>query len=270
MKISSSFNPPRIWWCATGPLTFLPIHAAGLYNTREAGFKISDFVTSSYTPTLTALVEPSLLAHRAFQGLLAVSQPCTPGLPRLPNAEKELKLIEKLGSTVMGLHVHSLPSELATRESVIDSMGKYSWVHLACHAVQDTFEPTQSAFWLQNGCLTLSTIITKSFPHADFAFLSACETATGDKNLSEEAVHLAAGMLAAGYRSVIATMWSIMDDHAPLVAEEVYSHLICDPEPDGTQAAHALHHAVRCLREQLEESGKPSFLFWVPFIHVGI
>lgn len=270
MKISSSFNPPRIWWCATGPLTFLPIHAAGLYNTREAGFKISDFVTSSYTPTLTALVEPSLLAHRAFQGLLAVSQPCTPGLPRLPNAEKELKLIEKLGSTVMGLHVHSLPSELATRESVIDSMGKYSWVHLACHAVQDTFEPTQSAFCLQNGCLTLSTIITKSFPHADFAFLSACETATGDKNLSEEAVHLAAGMLAAGYRSVIATMWSIMDDHAPLVAEEVYSHLICDPEPDGTQAAHALHHAVRCLREQLEESGKPSFLFWVPFIHVGI
>jgi CHAT domain-containing protein len=270
MKISSSFNPPRIWWCATGPLTFLPIHAAGLYNTREAGFKISDFVTSSYTPTLTALVEPSLLAHRAFQGLLAVSQPCTPGLPRLPNAEKELKLIEKLGSTVMGLHVHSLPSELATPESVIDSMGKYSWVHLACHAVQDTFEPTQSAFCLQNGCLTLSTIITKSFPHADFAFLSACETATGDKNLSEEAVHLAAGMLAAGYRSVIATMWSIMDDHAPLVAEEVYSHLICDPEPDGTQAAHALHHAVRCLREQLEESGKPSFLFWVPFIHVGI
>jgi CHAT domain-containing protein len=270
MKISSSFDPPRIWWCATGPLTFLPIHAAGLYNTKEAGFKISDFVTSSYTPTLTALLEPPLIAHRTFQGLLGVSQPCTPGLSRLPNAEKELELIEKLGSTVTGLRVHSLPAELATRESVIGSMERYSWVHLACHAVQDTSEPTQSAFCLQNGRLTLSTIITKSFPHADFAFLSACQTATGDKNLSEEAVHLAAGMLAAGYRSVIATMWSIMDDDAPLVAEEVYSRLVRGPEPNSAQAAHALHHAVRRLREQLEESGKPSFLFWIPFIHVGI
>ncbi|KIM84236.1 hypothetical protein PILCRDRAFT_6509 [Piloderma croceum F 1598] len=61
-----SFDPSRIWWCATDPFTFLPIHAAGLYNTRDAGFKISDFVISSYTPTLTALLEPPLIAHRAF------------------------------------------------------------------------------------------------------------------------------------------------------------------------------------------------------------
>ena len=64
--------------------------------------------------------------------------------------------------------------------------------------------PSESAFCLQNGRLTLSTIITKSFPHADFAFLSESaslrQTAAGDKNLSEGAVRLAAGMLAAGYR----------------------------------------------------------------------
>jgi CHAT domain-containing protein len=118
--------------------------------------------------------------------------------------------------------------------------------------------------------LTLSGIITGSFPHADFAFLSARQTATGDENLPEEVVPLAAGMLAAGYRSVIATMWSIMDDHAPLVVPEVYSHLICSTEPDSTRAAHALHHAVKQLREQLEGDGKSSFLSWVPFIHVGM
>ena len=99
MKISSSFDPPRIWWCATGPLAFLPIHAAGLYNTMEAGFKISDFVTSSYTPTLTALLEPPFIAHRDFQGLLGVSQPCTPGLSQLPNAKKELTQIKRIGSS---------------------------------------------------------------------------------------------------------------------------------------------------------------------------
>ncbi|KIM72304.1 hypothetical protein PILCRDRAFT_81996 [Piloderma croceum F 1598] len=265
--ISNTTDPPRIWWCATGPLTFLPIHAAGLYNTHDIGFKISDFVTSSYTPTLTALLKPAHPSLRTFQGLLVVSQPCTPGLSRLPNAEKELVQIEQLGSS---LHVHSILGDLATVESIIEKMEKHSWVHMACHAVQDISEPTQSAFCLQDGHLTLSKIITKSFPHADFAFLSACQTATGNENLSEEAVHLAAGMMAAGYKSVIATMWSIMDDDAPLVAAEVYSHLIHGSEPNSTQAAHALHHAVQRLREHLEESGKPSFLSWVPFIHVGI
>ncbi|KAI0082963.1 hypothetical protein BDY19DRAFT_981531, partial [Irpex rosettiformis] len=52
-------------------------------------------------------------------------------------------------------------------------------------------------------------------PNADLAVLSACQTATGDEKLSEEAVHLAAGMLNIGYKSVIGTMWSISDYIAP-------------------------------------------------------
>jgi CHAT domain-containing protein len=89
-------------------------------------------------------------------------------------------------------------------------METHSWIHFACHAVQES-KPTKSAFCLHDKHLELSTIITKSFPYADFAFLSACQTATGDENLSEEAVHLAAGLMLAGYRGVIATMWSIKD-----------------------------------------------------------
>ena len=49
-------DPPRIWWCATGPLAFLLIHAAGIYNKGKTGLNISDYVVSSYTPTLTALI----------------------------------------------------------------------------------------------------------------------------------------------------------------------------------------------------------------------
>ena len=79
------------------------------------------------------------------------------------------------------------------------------WVHLACHGIQDVGDPTKSALLLQDGRLELSQIIKKSFPHADFAFLSACQTATGDPGRPEEAIPLAAGMLLAGYRSVVAT-----------------------------------------------------------------
>jgi CHAT domain-containing protein len=110
-------------------------------------------------------------------------------------------------------------------------------------------------------------ITTKSFSQVDFAFLSACQTATGDEKLSEEAIHLAAGLMLAGYCGVIGTMWSIADGDAPVVAGHVYDELFDNTEPDSTKAALALHRAVRCLRQQVGDS---AFLSWVPFIHVGI
>ena len=51
-------------------------------------------------------------------------------------------------------------------------------------------------------------------PNAELAFLSACQTAAGDEKTPEESAHLAAGMLAVGFKGVVATMWSI---HVPLV-----------------------------------------------------
>ena len=125
----------------------------------------------------------------------------------------------------------------------------------------------QSAFCLYDERLLLAKLITHYFPQADFAFLSACQTATGDELLSEEAVHLAAGMMMAGYRSVIATMWSIRDEDAPLVAGKVYSHLFADDEPDSSKAAVALHYAVRELQEKV---GMDNFIAWVPYIQIGV
>jgi len=44
---------PHITWCPTGPLAFLPLHAAGMYT--DGGQAIMDYVVSSYTTTLEAL-----------------------------------------------------------------------------------------------------------------------------------------------------------------------------------------------------------------------
>jgi CHAT domain-containing protein len=142
------------------------------------------------------------------------------------------------------------------------------WVHFACHGVQDVLYPTESALLLAGSSrLTLSSIIQLALPHADLAFLSACHTATGDQDLQEESVHLAAGMLLAGYRGVIATMWTIMDNDAPQIARDVYEQLFKITPPNPTHAAEALHVAVQKLRH---ESGKKSFFHWVPFIHFGV
>ncbi|KAJ6582422.1 CHAT domain-containing protein, partial [Mycena capillaripes] len=142
-------------------------------------------------------------------------------------------------------------------------------VHFAFNGVQDRSTPTESALLLAGSSkLTLERIIQLNLPHADLVFLSACQTATGDKELRGESVHLAAGMLLARYRGVIATMWSIMDNDAPQVAKDVYEHLFKTLPPDSTRAAEALHVAVKNLRES--SGGKKSFFHWVPFIHVWV
>jgi CHAT domain-containing protein len=80
-------------------------------------------------------------------------------------------------------------------------------VHLACHGIQDNSDATQSGFCLGDGRLTISRLMELKFDKAYLAFLSACETAKGDSQHPDQAMHLAAAMLFAGFKGVIATMW---------------------------------------------------------------
>jgi CHAT domain-containing protein len=159
-----------------------------------------------------------------------------------------------------------------TVEEGLEYMDKFSSIHLASHASQDQREPLKSRFLFHNGPLTLSNIMQKNLKNADLAFLSACETSAGEEKLSEEVVHLAAGMLAAGYRRVVATMWSIGDYHAPEVATDFYDYLLRQQHGsgfDGSQSAYALHYATQRLRKRLDNSSK-SLLAWTPYVHYGL
>ncbi|TDL19658.1 hypothetical protein BD410DRAFT_773568 [Rickenella mellea] len=254
----------HICWCPTGPLMFLPIHAAGLYNADgSASVSLADVAVSSYTPTLSALLNRSPQKDKtpAFK-FLAIIQPNTPGARRLPGTVEELKCIQNHVPT-SSLRILNGPD--ATTTTVLSSMEECSWVHLACHGVQDASDPMKSGLLLQDGRLHLSKIIQKHITHGEFAFLSACQTATGDERRPEEAIHLAAGMLVAGFKGVIGTMWSIRDNDAPFVADKVYGRLLKNGKPSGVYPAVALHEAVQELRKR---SG-PNFSLWVPFIYMG-
>jgi CHAT domain-containing protein len=196
-------------------------------------------------------------------------------MPVILGVDEETDNLQKLMKG-HGLSVQRLSGNDATVENAKKEMSSFHWVHLACHATQEPLRPLTSAFHLLDGQLSLSDIIKLKVPDADLAFLSACETSTGDKQLSDEAVHLAAGMLAAGYRSVVSTMWSIRDSNAIDVAESFYSDLINRAKkggkawPDSTGAAHAIHHATQCLRKRFGDKNNRSLLRWVPYVHFGL
>jgi len=238
----------------------LPIHAAGIYE-AEIGDKLSDYVISSYTPTLAAILDQSAPKMGDNFKILTIAQPSTPNATPIPKTEDEVKLVQILARN---LAVVSLMNEEATVERVLREMRDTDWVHVACHGKQETDKPMGSGLLLHDNILKLSEIVKHTLPRADFAFLSACQTAAGDERLADESVHLAASMFMAGYRGVIVAMWSIRDEDGPQVAEDVYRRILKDGKPNRKDAAHALHDAVKRLRE----SGT-GFVYWAPFIHVG-
>ncbi|KZV67445.1 hypothetical protein PENSPDRAFT_583940, partial [Peniophora sp. CONT] len=263
---------PHIVWCPTGPLMQLPLHAAGIYDEPD-GPRVYDFVVSSYTPSLSALA-------RSFQGgsvthatrnMLIVTQPSTPGHMPLPGTVHEGNRLQNILST-SEIMSNWLNDETATVHEVRAVIKQYSWIHLACHGSQNRADVTQSAFHLFDGSLTLADLMGTAADDAELAFLSACETAVGDEEIPEESAHLAAGMLAVGFKGVIATMWSIQDADAPIVVEAYYKELLAlrgsgTLGKGETGAAYALHEATRVLRERV---GEDRFMRWVPFVHFGI
>ena len=234
-------------------------------------------MVSSYTPTVSALLEKvkALKIERPRTSkVLLVSQPHTPGLSPIPGTTQEIGAVrEKLGTEAC--ESLCLEGSVATVSQVKQEMGLCGWVHLACHASQATHDPLKSGFFLHDGRLELLDIMKQKIPHCELAFLSACQTSTGDEKLSEEAVHLAAGMLAAGYQGVVATMWSIRDKYAPEVAGAFYEYLLekgmdkGNARLDCSSAAYALHHAMQCLRKKIGDS-EGALLTWVPYVHFGL
>lgn len=283
----------RIWFCPTGPLTFLPIHAAGIYDSSGDATTIFDYVIPSYIPTVSSLITAANSRHPSASvstsaplrpSVLVLSVPNSPGLPKIEGTIKEADTIQRIADKAGVPNVVQKGTD-ATVQSSLALMQDHSIVHFACHASQNKTDPLKSCFYLTDGQLSLSTVIAQHSRDAtgsgsrthDLAFLSACQTSTGSKSLSEEAVHLAAGMLAAGYRGVVATMWSIPDEYAPAIAEAFYESLFeeqsrtHDPNSiEETRAAQALVKSVRKLHNRLGYDKPNAFLAWVPYLHFGL
>ncbi|MFI6372013.1 CHAT domain-containing protein [Streptomyces sp. NPDC050546] len=253
---------PRVWWCPTGPLGLLPLHAAGHH---PGGVTTADRVISSYTPTLGALIHARFRPPAApgSRKVLAVGMSRTPPsadeeLGDLPAVPRELETLrERLGDDLLVLR-----DEQARCDRVKTAVRHRPWAHFACHGTHDSADPTRSGIVLGDGRLSVLDVAAEPVEGAELAFLSACHTARGRVDVADEAMHVAAAFHMAGYRHVIGTLWAVRDPIAPQVARAVYSGLGEDP----SAAAVALHDAVTELRTGANPAPLAT---WASYLHIG-
>ncbi|GAB1818584.1 CHAT domain-containing protein [Herbidospora sp. RD11066] len=251
---------PRLWWCPTGLLTLLPLHAAG---DHEAGGPnrptVLDRVVSSYTPTLRVLVEARkpLPVDGPPENLVLVTVAEAPDAPTLRMVDETRDRL----SGRFGAGCTELSGPEATRERVREALARYRWVHLTCHGIQNLDDPSQGGLWLADGLLTIAEIGAGDH-QAEFVFLMACKTATGGVALADEAITLAAALHYTGFRHVIGTLWTVYEGAALRMATEIYGD---DPDLpfEPGRSASLLHRAQREMRES------ERLTTWSPFIHIG-
>jgi tetratricopeptide (TPR) repeat protein len=200
---------PRVWWCVTGSLTFLPIHAAGITE-GGAAESASNYFVSSYIPTLSALSKSradwSSISRNMLTGVLAACRDFVDWTP-LTSVEQEIEVTYACfrDASAQVVHLSSPNTTVQVLREALEGQSAHI-LHLACHGLQAA-SALDSAFLLSDGRLTIQDLMSIRLPNAVLAFLSACQTARGSEHLPDQAVHLAASMLFCGFRSVIGTMW---------------------------------------------------------------
>ncbi|MFG1608125.1 CHAT domain-containing protein [Actinoplanes sp. NPDC049265] len=256
---------PRLWWIPTGPLVDLPLHAAGHHDRPGDGRSVLDRAVSSYLPTVRTLPGPPETPRGATAAdrpvpppLLVVALGRTPGAADLPQAATEAAAVRGLlpSATV-------LADEEATWAAVRAQLPAHRWVHFACHITRSAVRTDEIRLLLydhERRAVTPADIAALRIPGAELAYLSACDSARSTDRLADEAVHVAGAFRMAGYRHVIATMWTLGDRPAAQVAAAVYPALL-----RGNGAAEALDAAVGALRERYPAT--PSR--WAAHVHVG-
>ncbi|KAL5478973.1 hypothetical protein ACEPAI_2260 [Sanghuangporus weigelae] len=257
----------RIWWCPTSVLSALPFHAAGPYQGADGTEKylLDDYI-SSYTPTIKSLITARSGVADGDGRMLFIAD------TKLPSAKKEKDTIRRIRRIDK-----QLLDDQATPEVVLRRLRRVQWVHFVCHGLLDE-EPFNSSLMLSGGNLTLLDIARANLPNAELAFLSACHTAEQHpKAAMDEVLHLSSAMQFCGFRSVIGTMWQLLDRDGPFFSLSIYTDLmreLGEGEVRFKRAAAAVREAALRLKERGDEGldglrVEMKAERWVNLVHIG-
>ncbi|WP_339035204.1 CHAT domain-containing tetratricopeptide repeat protein [Bradyrhizobium symbiodeficiens] len=197
------------------------------------------------------------------------------GLPSLPETAGELQAVAralgaspqddvKLGSAATVTSVSTLPLDqyrvvdFATHGLVA---GEVSGLSEPALVLTLPDKPTSD----DDGLLTASRI-AKLKLDADWAVLSACNTAAGDKPGAEGLSGLARAFFYAGARALLVSHWPVDSDAAVRLTTGAFSELAAHP---GIGRAEALRRSMKALIADRSSSRNADPAVWAPFVLVG-
>jgi CHAT domain-containing protein len=186
-------------------------------------------------------------------------------LNNLPAARQEL--ID--ASRVLGARNSVLLTGLnATKTAFVhESLGDFSIIHFAAHAIVAPKFPERSALILgraphsKDDGLLQARDIAKLNLNANLVTLSACDTANGKLEGEEGVTSLVQAFLLAGAKSVLASVWKVDDASTAALMKQFYTHIA-----QGEDEASALRDAELDLLNQLDN---PAPAYWAGFILTG-
>ena len=267
--VEEALTKPEIVIIPDGPLFFVPFAALK----DKSGKFLSETKSVRLGPSLTTLklLKECPAEKHCKQGALIVGGP-TPGkvmyrgkemrFSKLPFARQEANMV----GDVLG--EKALTGSLATKDEFKRRLQEgVAIIHIATHGDATTgelvFAPGPSAVKKvpteEDYLLTVNEIYSSAI-NAQLVVLSCCHSGLGEIK-AEGVVGLTRAFLAAGARSVLASLWAIDDAATYYFMKSFYQHLI-----SGESASASLQQAMKEMRKI---RGWSHPYFWAPFFIVG-
>ena len=205
---------------------------------------------------------PETIRGRVLRGMADLS-----GL-RLHDLPQTREEVEEIGKIVGSDSIVLLGRDATETKFKKEPLDQFRVLHLAVHGFADTQYPERSALVLgtdaksgDDGLLQVREIIRLRL-NADLTTLSACDTGVGKLQGQEGVSNLVEAFLAAGSKSVVASLWSADDTFASALMQRFYERLA-----EGENTSSALRHAKLDLLAKYGDQLSP--FYWAAFITVG-
>jgi CHAT domain-containing protein len=243
-------------WLRGGKLVLVPhesLHQLPLHALFDGEKYLIDRFAVSYAPSAAvyALCREAVSPERpAGEGVSLIM-----GVPdaRAPLIEDEVRQLADI------LPQPELYVGGDARREVLERRGPRSrLLHIATHGRFREDNPMFSAIRMGDGYLTLYDLYGMRLP-VDLAALSGCSTGLSVAASGDELMGLVRGLLHAGARSLLLTLWDVHDRTTADFMRCFYRQYAAD-----RNAAAALGNAVREIRAE-----HPHPYYWAPFVVVG-
>lgn len=237
----------------------------------------------SYAPSATVLLRAGRAVAQATDLCLAVGY--DGGSDRkLRHVEPEAETVAAICGSSQAWHGHT-----GIQQQLRSVVGRYRWLHFACHGEFDHDDPLRS--WLEIGPgekLSAADVLAGYHLQAELVTLSACRSGLSRVLRGDEPMGLVRTFLRSGARAVLVTLWMVEDISARLLMEHFYTTLLAQQPSDPAAALRAAQRYLRRLQtaeiaewlarkgETLPDSLKAeptaqpfaNPIFWAPYVLV--